>query len=157
MPWGYIRSLWNDRSYKLQMGLIWYEIGIYSALFKCESDTRATNHPALIISRNTSNRNLQIENLLIVVEGFRKLCLWGRNSCPTTLRARVLSFAPGHIRFLLKKWSYLPRKGLIGLTIWISNAPFKSQSDLRPPPPMRRVFPKYIEWKKKMGPSFYSK
>ena len=53
-------------------GSFWFEIGGYSAFFKSQSYLRATS-PApftLIISLNTSNQNLEIQILFIIVEGF---------------------------------------------------------------------------------------
>ena len=57
-----------------------------------ESDWRATSPPTLVIPPNTSNQNFEIAILFSVVD-FQIENMFLRRTLPTTLGARVLSYA----------------------------------------------------------------
>jgi hypothetical protein len=65
-----------------------------------KSDWKATNPPLIpTISPNTSNQNIEIGILFNVIEN-SGYCVFEDDKPIKLLRARVVSYALGHIRFL---------------------------------------------------------
>jgi hypothetical protein len=70
-----------------------------------ESDWKATNTPSMPTNYpNTSNQNCEIAFLLNIAERSGNY-IFEDDTPPTALRARVVSYALGHISFLLKALS----------------------------------------------------
>ena len=103
MPWGHIKFYRKQFRRDFKKGSFDWKLKGLGPFLVVESDYRATSPLTPTISPNTSNQNFEIAILFNVTESSGNY-VFENNNPPTSLRARVVSYALGTYMALIESF-----------------------------------------------------